>query len=159
MQWMELASYVVTVFGMPFAIGVFIFAPRRERANEEEEVFLQLSDDYTRFMVLVLKNADLGLRSTDSAPMLTAEQHERRLILFSILVSLFERAYVLVFEDDMDRKQQRMWLSWEDFMRDWCRREDFRSALPELLHGEDPDFAAAITLISKEESARIAQIQ
>lgn len=36
-------------------------------------------------------------------------------------------------------------------MREWCRREDFRTALPALLHGEDMDFAAYIGKIAAEE--------
>jgi hypothetical protein len=27
-------------------------------------------------------------------------------------------------------------------MQEWCERDDFRQAMPELLHGEDPEFAA-----------------
>jgi len=151
-DFLETISFVVTIIALPFGIAVFIVEQRRERANEEEEIYLQLSDDYTRFMELVLQNSDLRLRSTDISPPLTPDQEERRLVLFSILISLFERAYVLVHEEKMNRKQQRMWLSWEDFMREWCLREDFRLALPQLLHGEDPDFAAAIALIAKEQA-------
>jgi hypothetical protein len=36
-------------------------------------------------------------------------------------------------------------------MREWCRRRDFSSRLPELLRGEDPDFAAYIRGIADEE--------
>ena len=35
----ELLSYVVTVIGLPLAIAVFIFEQRKERDNEEEEVY------------------------------------------------------------------------------------------------------------------------
>jgi hypothetical protein len=153
-EWLEIASFLVTVVGLPFGIAVFILEQRRERANEEEEVYLELSDDYTHFMELVLQNADLRLRSHQAVTGLSEEQLERRHALYSILVSLFERAYVLVYEDNMNRKQRRMWQSWEDFMREWCRREDFRALLPELLHGEDPDFAKAITQIAAEQAAR-----
>lgn len=41
-------------------------------------------------------------------------------------------------------KQRRRWHSWDDYMREWCGREDFRVCLPELLSGEDPDFSAYI---------------
>ena len=69
------------------------------------------------------------------------EQRERMLLIFDILVSLFERAYILVYDENMAGDQLRRWRSWEDYMREWCQREDFRAALPELLHGEDPAFA------------------
>ncbi|MEC5385558.1 hypothetical protein VVD49_07470 [Uliginosibacterium sp. H3] len=148
-DWMELASFIITIVALPFAIAVFIFEQRRERANEEEEIYLKLSDDYSRFMELVLQNSDLKLRSSVATD-LTEEQLDRRLALYSILVSLFERAYLLVYEDDMDRKQLRMWRSWEDFMREWCERADFRAALPGLLHGEDPDFVNEMQKLAAE---------
>lgn len=152
MQILEGLSYVVTIVGLPFAIGVFLFEQRRERANEEEEIYLKLSEDYSKFMELVLQNADLQLRSGVPRPNITEEQQERRLVLFQLLVSLFERAYVLVYEEHMNRQQRRLWSSWEDYMRDWCGREDFRRALPELLLGEDPDFVRTIERIAAEQA-------
>lgn len=159
MEWMQLLegmSYVVTIVALPFAIAVFLFEQRRERANEEEEIFLKLSEDYSKFMELVLANSDLQLRSKGSRPNLTGEQQERRLVLFTLLVSLFERAYVLVFEENMNRQQRRLWRSWEDYMRDWCSREDFRAVLPELLQGEDPDFVRTIERIARDQTGPMA---
>ena len=155
---LEIASFLVTIIGLPFAIGVFIMEQRRERANEEEEIYLRISDAYRGFMELVLQNADLQLRSNTSRSDFTDEQQERRLILFHLLVSLFEQAYMLIYEERMSSKQLRMWQSWEDFMREWCLREDFRVALPELLAGEDPAFAAAISRIADEEARRMSAI-
>lgn len=74
------------------------------------------------------------------------------MIIFDMLVALFERAYLLAYEPDMSDKQRRRWHSWDDYMRQWCRHEDFRQVLPELLHGEDPDFSRYITRIAQEES-------
>ncbi len=137
----ELASYVVTVVGLPFAILVFMYDQRRERQNEEEELYQRLSDEYASFLKLLLNNADLGLMSPDvvSTP-LNAEQRERKKIIFDILVSLFERAFILVYEEEMNPQTKRLWASWEDYIRFWCERPDFRAVLPELLKGEDEDF-------------------
>ncbi len=151
-QWFETASYVVTVIGLPFAIIVFIYEQRRERKNEEEEIYQRLSDEYTGFLKLVLDNADLQLlRQQGTVVELTAEQTERRFAIFGILMSIFERAFLLVYEEKMDRQTRRMWLSWEDFMREWCRRAEFRVALPELMKGEDEDFCRLIARIAAEE--------
>ena len=68
-----------------------------------------------------------------------------------MLVSLFERAYLLVYDSEMTDKEKRRWHSWEDYMREWCRRPDFCAMLPQLLEGEDEDFAAYIRRISDEE--------
>jgi hypothetical protein len=35
-------------------------------------------------------------------------------------------------------------------MQEWCGREDFREAIPELLLGEDPEFAAYLLKLSRE---------
>ncbi len=148
MQALEAASYLVTVVGLPFAIAVYARDRRRDQQNEEEEIFLRLSDEYADFMRLVIDNADLHLLSPAPRGELSEEQQERKHALFAILVSLFERAYVLVYEDTMSRQQQRLWQSWEDYMHEWCRREDFRAALPALLQGEDPGFVATIRRIA-----------
>ena len=73
-------------------------------------------------------------------------------IMFSMLVSLFERAYLLLFEVNMTPRQRRRWLSWEDYMREWCRRADFRRILPLLLKGEDADFVAYIQSLQSQET-------
>jgi hypothetical protein len=54
----------------------------------------------------------------------------------------------------MTSKQRRRWLSWEDFMRQWCEREDFRRLLPRLLQGEDPDFSAYILKLANQVSSQ-----
>lgn len=149
----EMLSYVVTVFGLPLAIYSFLHEQRKERENEDEEVYQQLSDTYTDFLKLVIANPDLKLRSQISTPNLNEEQTERMQVMFEILISLFERAYLLVYEEKMSQKQLRRWRSWEDYMREWCRREDFRSQLPRLLQGEDHDFAEYILKLAGEEVA------
>jgi hypothetical protein len=149
----ELLSYIVTVFGFPLAIFAYIIEQRKERENEDEEVYQLLTADYTDFLKLVIANPDLKLRSQCEILDLTEEQHERVQVLFEILISLFERAYLLSYDDKMTRKQQRRWLSWEDFMREWCEREDFRKLLPRLLQGEDPDFANYIRKLAEQQAA------
>lgn len=145
----ELLSYIVTVIGLPMALAFFIFEHRKERANEEEAIWQQLSDAYIDFLKVVIDNSDLQLRVRTAVTNLNEEQLERRRVIFDMLISLFERAYLLAYEDDMDEKQRRLWHSWEDYMREWCQREDFRTHLPELVCGEDPDFAAYITRLAQ----------
>jgi hypothetical protein len=144
----ELLSYVVTVVGLPLAIAVFLYEQRRERENEEEEVYQLLSDNYQDFLKIALDNPDLKLYSAGAAESLNDEQRERQLIIFNMLVSLFERAYLLLYEDGMTPKQARRWHSWEDYMLEWCQRPDFRSSLPRLLHGEDPDFVRYLETVA-----------
>lgn len=150
----ELLSYVVTVIGLPLAIAVFLYEQRRERENEEEEVYQLLSDNYQDFLKMALDNPDLKLFSAGPTGSLSEEQRERKLILFNMLISLFERSYLLLYEDDMTPKQARRWHSWEDYMLEWCRRPDFRASLPQLLRGEDPDFVRYLQRIADSPSGR-----
>jgi hypothetical protein len=159
LEWWEGASYIVTVIGLPLAMCVFLYEQHRERQGEEEELFQYLSEEYAEFQKLALKNADLQLNfGPDTADaMLTPEQYERKRILYDILISLFERAYMLVYEERMNKQTARLWASWEDYIRHWCRRRDFRGSLPELLEGEDIDFVAYIEKIANEEIKRQAE--
>ena len=153
----ELLSYIVTVFGLPLAIFAFILEQRKERENEEEEVYQMLSDAYTDFLKLEMSNPDLKLRSQSAADDLSEQQRERVQIMFEILISLFERAYLLAFDNKMTGKQLRRWRSWEDYMREWCGRDDFRKLLPQMLHGEDPDFAVYIQHLANEEASDLGK--
>lgn len=145
----EWLSYVVTVIGLPMAIFVFIFEQRKERNNEDEAVYQLLSDNYQDFLKVALDNTDLRLFTTEQTPDLTDEQKERMFIIFNMLISLLERAYLLLHEEEMTPQQYRRWQSWDDYMREWCSRADFRAMLPELLRGEDPGFVSYIQNLSQ----------
>jgi hypothetical protein len=155
METAELLSYLVTIVGLPLAILTYVLEQRRERRNEEEEIFQRLSDEYREFLKLVLDNSDLQLlRREGSRGEFTEDQKERRLAIFGILISLFERAYLLVYEEDMTKHTRRLWQSWEDYMREWVRRMDFRDALPILLDGEDEEFTDYMRRLAESERQR-----
>ena len=155
LETMEMLSYVVTVVGLPLAILTFVWEQRKERHNEDEEIFQRLSDEYREFLKLVLDNADLYLLRRESSRVeFTEEQKERRLAIFGILISLFERAYLLVYEEKMDKQTRRMWQSWEDYMREWVQRSEFRDALPDLLEGEDDEFQAYVRKLAAEPASK-----
>jgi hypothetical protein len=147
----ELASFVVTALGLPFAILFFAWEQRKERDNEEEEQYQLLADAYNEFLKVVLAHPDLQLRTNEPLVNPTPEQRERMLVIFDMLVSLFERAYLVAYKPRMAETEARRWNSWDDYMREWCRREDFHNALPQLLSGEDPEFVTYIRRIALEE--------
>ena len=150
----EVASFIVTTLGLPFAILFFAWEQRKERDNEEEEQYQLLSDAYTDFLKVVLAHPDLQLRSNEPLPDPSAEQRERMLVIFDMLISLFERAYLVLYEEAMSDKQARRWRSWEDYMGEWCARPDFCNSLPELLRGEDPEFVAYIQRLAQAPASR-----
>jgi hypothetical protein len=72
-------------------------------------------------------------------------------------MSLFERAYLVAFKTKMSESEARRWNSWDDYMREWCRRQDFHNALPLLLRGEDPQFQSYLRRIAEEERGALIQ--
>jgi hypothetical protein len=150
----ETASFVVTVIALPFAIFLFLYEQRKERDSEDEEAYQLLQDAYNDFLKIVLDNPDLQLRSMTARTDLTDEQKERKLIIFEMLIALFERAYIVSYQPDLRGLPLRRWHSWDDYMREWCRREDFYYLLPQLLRGEDEDFAHYIHTLAGEEYAK-----
>jgi hypothetical protein len=130
---------------------VFVVQQRAERENEEEEAYLHLADAYNEFLKVVLAHSDLQLRTTAALHNPSPEQHERMRVIFDMLVSLFERAYLVAHKPSMSPAEARRWNSWDDYMREWCRRDDFHNALPSLLRGEDPAFQAYIRRVDAEE--------
>lgn len=151
----EVASFIVTTLGLPVAILFFAWEQRKERNNEEEEAYQLLSNAYNEFLKVVLANPDLQLRSHEPLVEPSGEQKERMLVIFDMLVSLFERAYLVAWHPKMGETEARRWNSWDDYMREWCRREDFHNALPHLLRGEDPEFQHYIRRIAQEERGAI----
>ncbi|WP_253261985.1 hypothetical protein [Ramlibacter montanisoli] len=64
----ELASFIVTALGLPFAILFFAWEQRKERDNEEEEGYQLLSNAYNDFLKVVLAHPDLHLRTNEPLP-------------------------------------------------------------------------------------------
>ena len=154
-EFWEVASFIVTALGLPVAILFFAWEQRKERDNEEEEGYQLLSDAYNDFLKVVLAHPDLQLRTQEPLPDPSPEQRERMLVIFDMLISLFERAFLVAYKIDMSETERRRWNSWDDYMREWCRREDFHNALPLLLSGEDPEFREYIRRVAGEERGPI----
>lgn len=149
----SLAANVALALGAPYALFLFIYEKSRERDAKNEEMYQSLAEEYAKFSKLLIDNADLRLR-TDPVPdeQLTPEQKERKKVIFDLLIALFEQAFILVYKERMDHQARRLWSTWEDYIMFWCRRPDFRAALPELLPGEDQQFVAYIRKMAKLES-------
>lgn len=152
-EFWDLLANIVTALGLPFAILVFWLEQRKAREADAQQTWALLTDNYLRFVELALENPDLRMNADEPAPDLTDEQKERAMALFAILLALFERSYINLHTPNMKGRQLRRWRSWEDYMRDWCRRTDFRAALPQLTSGGDPEFVDYLRRIATEEAA------
>lgn len=144
LEFMEFLSYVATVVGIPLALGTFIMQERKERQNEQEEIYDKLMAHYTGIQEKLFQFPELDVHDK---PLANAEDARRQHILYQMVVSLFERAYILL-ASETDPEYRRMWNSWEDYIREWIRHPNFCEALPRLMEGEDKDFVAYMAAIS-----------
>lgn len=144
----ELLHYIVTTLALPGALLVFAYEQRQARRNEEQAIYQSLLDQYVQFMTLVFENPDLGLLGPEGPDggagraNLDDQQLARRRALFDILTTLFERAFTLLRGESANPRMARQWSPWEQLIGEWLDRDDFRSALPDLIRGTDRDFQA-----------------
>lgn len=143
----EFLSYLVTVLGLPIALFAVWREMRAERENEkaelearEDEIYVSLSREYSAFLETMLGRADPGVFS--DIPDLRDEQRQQRDIYFEMLVSLFERAFILLHEPEPSANAQRRWGSWENYIGWWLTRPAFRAYAAANIGDEDPDFVA-----------------
>ena len=61
-----------------------------------------------------------------------------------MLMALFERAFILLYEDAPTGQSGRRWQSWADFFSYWLKRPDFARYVENNLQGEDPAFVAFV---------------
>ena len=145
MTWFEFLSYIATALGIPLALFVFMFEEKKERQAEQEEIYEKLMDHYARIQEKLFEYPELDHHDT---PLNNPEDARRQYILYEMLISLFERSFILLY-GETDPAYQRMWNSWEDYIAEWVHRPNFRAALPQLMQGEDPDFANYISKINQ----------
>jgi hypothetical protein len=146
---LALLTNLVTILGLPIGIATYWIQRNIERDNEERLIYENLVSGYDDFLRLVLDNSDLRLWALKPAEGLDESQLDRLHVIFEILVSLFERAYILSFSEKMTAEQARRWAAWHSYMRDWCKREDFKARLPLLLPGSDARFSAYLMRIAE----------
>lgn len=144
LQTFEFLSYLATVIGIPLAVWTFIMQEHKERQNEQEEIYDKLMAHYADIQEKLFHFPELDQHDT---PLSDGETARKQYILYEMLISLFERSFILL-EGEKDPAYQRMWNSWVDYNREWIAKPNFRAALPTLMKGEDPDFVAYMSELS-----------
>jgi len=135
-QLTSVISNFALILGIPLTVLIFAHEQRKERRNEQEEIYDKLMEHYAGIQDKLFMHPEIdqhNVRLDDP------EQSRRQRIVYEMLISLFERAYILLV-DERDPDYQRMWNSWLDYINIWVNRPNFHRLLPEMMRGEDPDF-------------------
>jgi len=144
LEIMELLSYVATVVGIPMALALFMYQEHKERQTEQGEIYDDLMGHYADIQNKLFDYPELDQH--DKQPQ-NLENGRRQRILYEMLVSLFERAFIMLY-GERDPEYRRMWHSWSDYIEYWGGKPNFRDALPYLMKGEDPAFVAYMAKVT-----------
>ncbi|MEK6479681.1 hypothetical protein WJR50_19215 [Catalinimonas sp. 4WD22] len=131
--YLEIGALLVTLFGVPSAIYVYWQQKSKERKEREYGTYNALDDKYIDFLNLCLENHDLDIYhiAKKGKSEYSPEQNARELIIFEILISLFERAF-LMYRDQDSKIKKLQWEGWNRYMEDWMQRDNFRRAWERL---------------------------
>lgn len=79
-----IASNIVTVLGLPYAMFIFWNQRQIERDNEEKLIYENLSSSYDDVMRIILSNPDLKIWTKEATQNLSEDQEERLTIIFEL---------------------------------------------------------------------------
>ena len=93
LEFFESLSYAATIFGIPFAILVFMHEQKKERQAQQEEIYDKLMDHYDHILGRLFEHPDIDQHHK---PLEDAELKRQQRILYEMLINLFERAFILL---------------------------------------------------------------
>jgi len=138
---LEALSFLVVLFGVAIGLVQYLRAVKKEQLDREYGTYNALDEKFLEFQNLCLAHPDLDIFDVpDKTPgTLTAEQQKKELIAFTILFSIFERAY-LMYHDQSTAIKQKQCTGWDEYIQDFCKRENFKRAWHESGATYDKDF-------------------
>ena len=124
---LEMVTQLATIVGIPVGIYVYFVNKQRERSGREYQVYNSLDDKYIDFLKLCIQYPELKVSTgqTEENNQWSEEQEYRRSALYEILISLFERAYLL-YNDESDRIKKAQFKGWQEYIHDWMKSKSFR---------------------------------
>ena len=145
----EIASCLAAttvVLGVPVALVQYFRKARQERQQREYSAYNAADDAYVDFLRLCFENPKLDIFDIeDSSPQeLSSDEKKQELIAFTMLISVFERAF-FVYQSAPGRVVKLQWSGWSAYIRDYCQRQNFRDAWTESGTQFDDEFQRYMT--------------
>lgn len=128
-DYLEVLSQVILLLGVPVGLYQYFQATKKEQLDREYGTYNALDEKYMDFEKFCFAHPELDIFDVpDSvATSLTAFQKKQELIAFTMLFSIFERAY-LMYSDQSTEIKRRQWTGWDEYIEDFWARENFRDA-------------------------------
>ncbi len=117
--WNELGR-VVLVAGMPIGLIVFIWGVRHLRGTLENSIHVSLLNRYQDGLRTVAESwASISKRPPSDSPASFADETRTR-VMASLLVTLFEEAFLLMYRHSWPMRRNRHWMFWNQRLYEWC---------------------------------------
>jgi hypothetical protein len=139
----QIIYYIAMSIAGPLAVIAFLRVKQTERLEKEYQTYDELDNRFFEYQKLALEYYDLDILDVpNNDPSLAFDKKRKQeMVAYSILFSLFERAY-LMFSNQADKFRQRQWSGWKHFLNDFLRRENVRTAWELSKSTYDTDFQA-----------------
>jgi hypothetical protein len=160
-NYLQAVAHVVTIGGFPAAIALFMYEKHKERREREYGTYNALDEKYIHFLELCLDKPDLDILDLphERPKKPTPNRPKREQILYLILISILERAF-LMYHDQSSEVKARQWEGWEAYMKDFCARKNFRNAWPDLGPQFDTKFVRFMDdLIEKIDPTKVTRLR
>ncbi|NOY22760.1 MAG: hypothetical protein GXO70_04505 [Acidobacteria bacterium] len=128
-QYLELASFIITILGLPMAMFIYLREQRLLREEREYGTYDALDDKYIELQQLCLEYSDLDIFDTPFVKQrsLSEEQEKQEEAILLIRISIFERAF-LMYQRASSKGKKDQWEGWDTEMKEWLDRKNFRTA-------------------------------
>jgi len=138
---LEILAYISFIFAIPWALIEFFRTKRKEQLDREYGTYDALDQKYLEFQRLCLEYPYLDVFDIpDAKPVkLNKQQKKEELIAFTMLFSIFERAYLMYYDQSTEIKKKQ-WSGWKEYIIKYCNRENFRRAWKISGNTFDADF-------------------
>ena len=135
----EVVEFALLAFGVVYGIPKFIVSMKEARRAREDAAYDALDKKYTEFQKLCFDNPHLqiydGVLSPCDDDALMKKKADQEYYAFSMLFSIFERAYLL--RDSISSKQ---WRGWDDYCRDFMTKKEVQHIWDQERKGYDSEF-------------------
>ena len=129
LDYIDATSKIIVILGLPLAFLQYQRTKRKEKRDREYGTYNALDEKYLEFQKLCLDYTHLDIFDIpdDNPVLLNQEQKKQELIIFTMLFSIFERAYLL-YSDQYSNIKKRQWIGWDSYIKSFCKRENFLNA-------------------------------
>lgn len=126
---MEILSYGAIIIGLPIGLYKYFQTKKKEQLNWEYTTYNALDEKYLEFQRLCLSHPELNIFDIpDKNPKplndMSPQEKKEELIAFTMLISIFERAY-LMYHDQTTHMKAKQWKGWKEYIISYSRRENF----------------------------------